>query len=220
MTPDAPQPLAMTGRQKRVIQVLTERNQEIAALFADALGEFHGGGRTGRFYLTGHAIRLFMHEMPKIFDLPTLGSLPQLSSRVANLDPIWKSGCKSACRVDGGWKGEIDGPLQELLAFLEDFFLWREEQIPKKQQIAEEVFRRSDLGPANLPLDLSQKRTKRWLQLYGYFSRVAHLGSTTSEELLERIGEVEEIVLSCLYREPSPNLDAIDAILGEEEPSA
>jgi len=220
MATDSQPQFVMTGRQKLVLLAIAERNQEIAALYEDALLAVQQRGSAERFYSAGHAIRLFMHDMPKVFDLPTLGSLPLLSNKIRDLDSSWKTARQSTCRVDGRWKGEIDGLLERLLSALEDFFSWREDQIPKKQQIAEEVFRRADPGPADLPSDLSERRAKRWLKLFGYFSSVAHLSSTTLDEFQERLSEVEEIVLSCLYREPSASFAAIDAILAEEEADA
>ncbi len=210
----------MTGRQSLVFRSLGERSEDIATLYRDGILAFQQRGAVDSFYSAGHAIRLFMHDMPTIFDLPTLGSLPQLSNKVRDLDPVWKRACQSSCRVDGGWKGEIDALLGKLLSALEEFFSWRQDQIPKKQQIAEEVFRRSDPGPAALPSDLFERRAKRWLKLFGYFSSVAHLGSTTVAEFQERLDEVEEIVLSCLYRQPSETFAEIDAILAEEEGNA
>jgi len=41
-------------------------------------------------------------------------------------------------------------------------------------------------------------------------------GSTSLSEFQERLTEVEEIVLSCLYRQPSETFAEIDAILAEE----
>ena len=76
-----------------------------------------------------------MHDLLTLFDLPTLGSLPQLSNRIRDLDPIWEVTTKSSCRIDGGWKGEIDALLAKLLGALEELFSWRRDQLPKKQQI-------------------------------------------------------------------------------------
>ena len=92
--------------------------------------------------------------------------------------------------------------------------------MPKKQLIAEEVFRRSDPAPAGLPSDLFERRAKRWLKLYGYFSAVAHMSSTTLPQFQTQLDGVEEIVLSCLYRQPSETFAEIDAILAEEDADA
>ena len=210
----------LSGKQSLVFRSLAERSERVAVLYRDGLMALQQGGPADRFYSAGHAIRLFMHDLPTVFDLPTLGSLPQLSNKVRALDPVWDTACQSSCRVDGGWQGEIDALLAKLLAALEEFFSWRKDQLPKKQQITEEVFRWSDLAPAGLPSDLFERRTKRWLKLYGYFSSVAHLSSTTLDEFQNRLTEIEEIVLSCLYRQPSETVAEIDAILAEEEADA
>lgn len=203
-----------------VFQSVAERSAGVAALYRDGIEALSRDAAQGSFYPAAHAMRLFMHDLPSLFDLPTLGSLPQLSNKLRDLDPIWEAACKSPCRVDGGWKGEIDSLLEKLLCALEEFFAWRNDQLPKKQQITEEVFRRSDPAPAGLPADLFERRAKRWLKLYGYFNAVAHMGSTTLDEFQERLREVEEIVLSCLYRQPSETFAEIDAILAEEEADA
>ncbi len=220
MNPQPLEPFALTVRQRLVLEAVSARSQDIATLYEDALRSLQESRRTLRFYAPGHSVRLFMHDMPQIFDLPTLGSLPQLSAKIQALDPIWRAAHQSGCRGDGGWNGEIDSALGKLLTALEDFFSWREEQLPKKQQIAEEVLRRSDPGPAALPADLFERRGKRWLKLFGFFNSVAHSGSTSIGEFQERLTEVEDVVLSCLYREPSANFAAIDAILAEEEAGA
>ena len=145
MSPQPPEPFALTVRQRLVLEAVSARSQDIATLYEDALRFLQESRRTLRFYAPGHSVRLFMHDMPQIFDLPTLGSLPQLSAKVQALDPIWRAARQSGCRVDG---------------------------------------------------------------------------STSLDEFLERLTEVEDIVLSCLYREPSANFAAIDAILAEEEAGA
>jgi len=220
MASDSGQLPVMTGRQSLALRSLNERSERIAMLYRDALLALQQGESADRFYSAGHAIRLVMHDLPTMFDLPTLGSLPQLSNKVRDLDPLWRTARQSSCRVEGGWKGEIDALLAKLLSALDEFFAWREDQMPKKQQITEDVFRRSDPGPAELPSDLFERRAKRWLKLFGYFNAVAHLSSTTVGEFRERLTEVEEIVLSCLYRQPSETFATIDAILAEEETDA
>jgi hypothetical protein len=210
----------LSGRQSLVFQSLTERSEDVAVMYRDGLEALGRDASSGSFYFAGHAIRLFMHDLPTVFDLPTLGSLPQLSNKVRDLDAAWDTACSSSCRFDGGWKGEIDAFLAKLLSTLEEFFSWRKDQLPKKQQVTEEVFRRSDPAPAGLPSDLFERRAKRWLKLYGYFSAVAHMSSTTSLEFQTKLDEVEEIVLSCLYRQPSETFAEIDAILAEEDANA
>lgn len=220
MSTDAGLQPVFTGRQLLVLQSLAESRESVAALYRNGIEALRREAPSGTFYSAGHAIRLFMHDLPTLFDLPTLGSLPQLSNKVRDLDPIWDAACKSPCRVGGAWKGEIDALLAELLCAFEEFFSWRKAQVPKKQQISEGVFRRSDPAPAELPPDLFERRAKRWLKLYGYFTSVAHMGSTTLDEFQDRLTEVEEIVLSCLYRQPSETFAEIDAILAEEEADA
>jgi hypothetical protein len=216
MATDPGLPPVLTGRQLLVFQSVAERSAGVAALYRDGIEALSRDAARGSLYPAGHAMRLFMHDLPSLFDLPTLGSLPQLTNKVRDLDSIWAAACKSSCRSDGGWKGEIDALLVKLLGALEEFFSWRRDQLPKKQQITEEVFRRSDPAPAGLPSDLFERRAKRWLTLYGYFNSVAHMGSTTLDEFQKRLTEVEEIVLSCLYRQPSETFAEIDAILAEE----
>ena len=116
----------------------------MAVLYRDGITALRRDGQSDSYYSAGHTIRLFMHDLPTLFDLPTLGPLPQLSNRIRDLDPIWEATTKSSCRVDGGWKGEIDALLAKLLGALEEFFSWRRDQLPKKQQITEEVLRQSD----------------------------------------------------------------------------
>ena len=64
----------MTGRQSLVFRSFRERSEGIAALYRDGILAFRQRGAVDSFYSAGHAIRLFMHDMPTIFDLPTVGT--------------------------------------------------------------------------------------------------------------------------------------------------
>src|SRR5215831_14070325 len=120
MATDAGLQPVLTGRRLLVFQSLAERSAGVAALYRDGIKALRRDAATSSFYSAGHAIRLFMHDLPMLFDLPTLASLPQLSNKVRELDPIWDAACKSPCRVNGGWKGEIDAILAKLLCALEE----------------------------------------------------------------------------------------------------
>ena len=71
-----------------------------------------------------------------------------------------------------------------------------------------------------LPQHPEQERAERWLELHGYFVDVAKQSGTTIDEFNKYLDELERIVLDTLYRRPSEDLSAIDAILGEETPDA
>jgi hypothetical protein len=71
-----------------------------------------------------------------------------------------------------------------------------------------------------LPETLEKKRADRWLALLDFFVRVAHGSSTTLGEFTASLEGLEQILLDNLYRRPSEDLSAIDAILAEELPDA
>ena len=71
-----------------------------------------------------------------------------------------------------------------------------------------------------LPETLEKRRVDRWLALLDFFVRVAHGSSTTTEQFAESVDALEQILLDALYRRPSEDLSAIDAILAEELPDA
>lgn len=132
--------------------------------------------------MAAHAVRLIINDLPAIFDLPKLTSLPLLSNKIRDLDPVWREALDSGCRMEGAWKGEIDKPLRTLLQSFEEFYAWREAQSAKKRKIAADLLRRSDPGVIGLPQGIYEKRAERWLKLFGYFNAVAHRSTTSATQ--------------------------------------
>jgi len=214
------QPFPLTGRQQLVYSSLETRNPEIASLYKTGVRIRADCATTGELYLAGFVVRTMINDLPEAFSLPTLSSLPLLSSKIADIETIWTKATDSKCRADGAWSGEIDTPLQKLLEALEGFFSWRKKQNPTKRQITADMFRRTDPSLLELPRDLRERPASRWLKLFGYFNKVTHRSTTSFEEFDENLRELEQIMLDNLYRQPSADLATIDAILAEETPDA
>ena len=212
----------MTERQQLVHKAIREssKSPHIAQLYECAVRAAVEEAVSGRIFLAAHAVRELMNELPAIFDLPKLTSLPQLSNRVRELDRHWAAAVQSACRADGRWRGEIDDPLRGLLQTLEEFFSWRKEQEGMKARSAAELLRKSDPAALSLPDSLYAQRASDFLKLLRYFNAVAHLSDTSLEKFQVRLGALEQILLDSLYRQPSADLSAIDAILAEETTDA
>ena len=127
---------------------------------------------------------------------------------------------KSRCHNEGKWAGEIDGPLQKLFAKLHDFFQWWKDNRPKRRNVAAGLFRSTDPWGLPLPEPLEKRLVARWLGLHSYFVGVAKRSSTTEAEFSASLDDLEQVLLNILYRQPSEDFSAIDAILAEEAPNA
>jgi len=203
----------MTSRQKLVHSSLAQKNQEVVDLYECALRVFNDDANAGRISLAAHAIRELIDALSKIMDVPIMTE--RLGDQVGALQPIWNKALQSSCQRGGTWAGEIDAPLQRLLKQLHKFFTWYERDRPKRRDAAATLFRRTDPAGLCLPENLETRRVNRWLVLHDYFVGVAHRATTTPQEFLERTAELEQFLLETIYRQPSADFSAIDAILGE-----
>lgn len=220
VSPDEAQTFQITGRQQLVHSSLAQKSQEMADLYESALRVYRDDGNPARLILAAHSIREMTGGLPKVLDLPVLAEQGRLVDQVNALEPIWNGAAKSNCHQKGVWAGEIDGGLQKLLQNLHAFFQWWKESRPKRRDVAATLFRQTDPSGLHLPETLEKKRVDRWLKLHNYFVGVAHRSSTTPEEFTAAVEELEQILLDILYRRPSDDLSAIDAILAEETPDA
>ena len=214
------QPFQMTGRQQLVYRSLTDKCEPVALLYECSLRVLADDSNPGRVLLAAHSIREMMGGLPKVLELPVLAGQGRLGDRMNALEPIWNGAKKSRCHQEGEWSGEIDGPLQSLLKGLHKFFQWWKDSRPRRRDVATQLFRQTDPAEMPLPETLERKRADRWLALLDFFVRVAHGSSTTLEEFTASLEGLEQILLDNLYRRPSEDLSAIDAILAEELPDA
>ena len=220
MNHDASQQFRLTSRQQLIHRSLEEKGESVAFLFESALLVMADTGNPGRLFLAAHSIRMMMDELPKVMDLPTLAEQGRLGDQVGGLEPIWAAALKSRCHNEGKWAGEIDTPLQKLFAKLHKFFQWWKDNRPKRRDVAAGLFRSTDPSSLPLPEPLEKRRVDRWLGLHSYFVGIAKRSSTTEDEFSVSLNELEQILLNSLYRQPSQDFSAIDAILAEEAPNA
>ncbi len=215
------QPFQMTGRQQLVYRSLTEKSDALGLLYECALRVLADESNPGRLFLAAHSIREMTGDLPKVLALPILADQGRLGDQMNALEPVWNGVFNSRCHNDGEWTGEIDGPLHKLLKALHKFFQWWKESRPKRRDVARGFFRQTDPSGLPLPEALERKRVESWLALHDYFVGVAHRQSkTTNADFQDRLDELEQVLLDTLYRQPSADLSAIDAILGEETPDA
>jgi hypothetical protein len=214
------QPFQILGRQQLIYRSLLEKSESIAMLYECALRVLADGANPGRLFLASHSIREMMGGLPKVLDLPILAEQGRLGDQVNRLEPVWAGAAKSQCYNGGSWTGEIDSPLQKLLSALHRFFQWWGDHRPKRRDVAAGLFRSTDPSGMRLPETLEKKRVKHWLALQDYFVGVAHRSDTTEDEFKTSLEELEQILLDSLYRQPSEDFSAIDAILAEEAPNA
>jgi hypothetical protein len=167
-------------------------------------------------FLAAHAVREMMNELPKTMDLPTFAGQVRLGDKMSAFEPQWKRARRSRCNQDGKWFGEIDDILRQLLTDLDELLQWWIESRPKRKDLAKQVFKLADPAGLRLPEPLESIRAQRWLDALQYFISVAHRAPTTVSQFESRLGELEQIILDALFRRPSVDFSAIDAILSEE----
>lgn len=210
----------LTDRQSLVHRSLKDLSAELSALYESALRVVMDGSNPQHHMLAAHALRELMGRLPKFLDLPVLAAAGRLGDRVSSLEPIWNATEGSACRKGDSWAGEIDGPLRKLLDALGTFFKWWAESRPKRREVAGEFFRSTDPSGLNLPPALQRRRVDRWLEMNDYFVAIAHGGKVDDREFTMALYDLEQVLLGCLYRQPSADFSAIDALLAEENPNA
>jgi hypothetical protein len=210
----------LTGRQNLVHRSLKDLSNELSALYESALRVLMDGSNPQHHALAAHALRELMGRLPKFLDLPVLAVGGRLGDRVRELEPLWTAAEGSACRTRDSWAGEIDGPIRRLLDALDAFFKWWRASRPKRREIAREVFRSTDPAGLILPPALQQRRADRWLDLNDYFVAIAHGRKVDDQEFTNALYDLEQVLLECLYRRPSEDFSAIDALLAEENPNA
>jgi hypothetical protein len=214
------QAFQMTGRQQLVHRSLTDKSEPVALLYECSLRVLADGSNPGRILHAAHSIREMMGGLPKVLELPVLADQGRLGDQMNALESVWSGAKKSRCHQDGKWVGEIDGPLQKLLKRLPEVFQWWRDSHPRRRDVATELFRHTDPAGMPLPNTLEKQRADRWLALLDVFNNVAHGSSTTMDEFKASLEGLEQILLDTLYRRPSEDLSAIDAILAEELPDA
>jgi hypothetical protein len=210
----------LTGRQSLVDHSLKDLSTELSALYESALQVLMDGSNPQHHALAAHALRELMGRLPKFLDLPILAVAGRLGDRVSALEPLWTATERSACRTGSSWAGEIDGPIRRLLDALDAFFKWWTESRPKRREIGGEVFRSTDPAGLKLPPALQKRRADRWLELNDYFVAIAHGGKVDDRKFTFALYDLEQVLLECLYRRPSEDFSAIDALLAEENPNA
>ncbi|MCL4486956.1 MAG: hypothetical protein M1570_02345 [Chloroflexi bacterium] len=210
----------LTDRQLLVHRSLKTVSTELSDLYEGALRILGDESNPQHHALGAHSLREMMGRLPKFLDLPILAAAGRLGDRVNALEPLWSATEQSNCRQGNSWGGEIDGPIQKLLVALETFFKWWAESRPKRREVAGELFRSTDPYGASLPPTLQKRRADRWLQLNDYFVAIAHGGGVDGREFTLAVYDLEEVLLGSLYRRPSEDFSAIDALLAEENGNA
>jgi hypothetical protein len=210
----------LTDRQLLVQRSLKALSTELSDLYEGALRILSDESNPQHHAFGAHSLRELMGRLPKFLDLPILAATGRLGDRVNALEPLWSATEQSNCRRGSSWGGEIDGPIQKLLVALETFFRWWAESRPKRREVAGEFFRSTDPYGASLPSTLQKRRADRWLQLNDYFVAIAHGGGMDGREFTLAVYDLEQVLLDSLYRRPSEDFSAIDALLAEENANA
>jgi hypothetical protein len=212
---DGVSPFQLSGRQQIVRTSLAGKSDGMAELYECALRTLQAAGNPGRLFLAAHCIREMTNSLPKVLDLPILADQGRMGDQVSALEPAWNRAVEGDCYKDGRWSGTIDRPLERLLRSLHEFFRWWRESRPKRRDVAVNFFRHLDPAGLPLPATLEKQRVDRWLELQDYFVHTAHRSETTEADFHAHLEALEDLLMDSLYRQPSEDLSAIDAILKE-----
>jgi hypothetical protein len=210
-----PAPFRLVGRRQTLHASLAAKSPAMADLYESALQVLQDVSNSGRLLLAAHAIREMTDELPSVMDLPIFADQGRLGDQVSALETAWDRALESGCHTDGQWSGTIDARLERWLGRVQQFFQWWRESRPKRRHVAVTLFRHLDPAGIPLPETLEKQRADRWLELHNYFVRTAHRAPTTAEDFEKRLQVLEQLLLDSLFRQPSEDLSAIDAILKE-----
>jgi hypothetical protein len=206
-------------QQDQVFAALIQKDARVADWYESAVYQLATGTSAARFCASANLVRLMLNELPRFFQLPQLISLQPLSTRLAKLEQPWHAACRSRCRCQDGWRGEIDPEVGHFLSEYEAFSRENRAQ-PSKQDIAGGALRRADPAQVAIPGNLVDQMAGRWIELHRYFTALAHGSTGGTDKFEENLEEVERMLCIMLGPRPSESLAAIDEILAEEDSGA
>lgn len=203
----------LTDRQATLFQALEKRNPMLACIYLGALKVLGDEANPDAIPLAAHGLRELMEKLPQSLDVPIRAPVGELPQRVADLRSEWEEAVEtSACHNGVQWQGQIDPPLRKLLKALDKFFAWFSNS-PTRRDEATWALRRLS---GRLPDQLERSNVKTWMDLFRFFTKVAHHGPDWSrEEFSRRLNELEHFLLDRLQPRTFEDFDEIDALLEE-----
>ncbi len=213
-------PPHLSPRQIALFDALAEKDRALADMYLGAVLVAAQQDNPERFALAAHGIRELMDASPRSLDVP-MQNLPHLGDKVTSLKVAWdKTKNRSASRGEGGWTGEIDTDLQDFLVRLDEFFAWREGDMPARREQAARFLRGLDpmhpIDPTyrTLPQTLENAWLDKWTRYHNFATDVLHhRTSTTADEFAMMLAGFEEFMLRRLRPQTYADRVAMDALI-------
>jgi hypothetical protein len=210
--------LTLSGQQQALYAALIEKEHRLASMYHGALAVFGQHNNPDRLALAAHGLRELMEKLPRYLNLPT-ETQPKLTEKLRSLNQSWdRTVAKSKCHENGKWNGEIDKVLQEVLAEIEGFFGWVNEQVPKRKESTARILRTLDALGRALPAPIEALHIEQWDLIHRFFISVGHHQRAASdEEFTTWLAALETFLLDQLTPRTFEDHAKIDAIIKEGE---
>ena len=215
-------PLEISGQKRLLFNALAERDEQLAQIYHGALAVHGDASNPDRLALAAHGLRELMEKLPRILNVPVKIQRTSLKVKCRLLLGVWDQAVeRSICRIDDGWRGNIDRHLQALLDEVQKFFQWFKQDHPTRNEQTGRMIRALEDTPGALPDNVQALRVAKWRETEDYLVKVSHHGASGSEEeFCTHVDELERFLLDCLSPRTFEDFDLIDKVIKEGERSA
>jgi hypothetical protein len=202
--------------QKELFEQLRSRSEALANIYWGGLRVLADDANPTRHQLAAHSFRELIAKCPEMAGRSAVYG----DSMKQRLVPVRNA--FSAMKRSGKLTPDVpeDTTLESvsLIMALQEFFEWENQNRPQARiQTAMLLAQLAGAGPA-LPSDIVAEDVSAWMESDTYFKSVAHHKKTAeSEEFIQRLYMVENVLLRRMRPRPVSDLDDIDQLIKEGE---
>jgi hypothetical protein len=209
----------LTGQQRSVREALAREDTEVAQMYLGALWVLDQPGNPDRMAQAAHSLRQVIEKLGERFGAP-LKTAGALGEKVRDLRLKWCKGDLPSVFEAGAASGALDPRFRSILGEVGKFFAWYDENEPSRREQVARFLAHTDPSRRRPPEPVEKRLTKRWLDVSGALSAIAHHGRNGSEtrvrELLDRLNT---LIVDALRPRTFERQDEIDGIVAEGEGS-
>jgi len=200
---------ALKSAQLALLGVLIEKSSAVATMYVGALMARADDSNPDRLSQACHSLRELIDNLPKYFDVP-VEPAGRLGDHVNALHDRWK-------REPRVINGNSDPLTEKFARKLFAFFKWKDENFPKRQEVARRTIRDLDASGRILPQPIENLRASEWMAIRDFFVNSTHHGSCSLEDFDGWLDVFETFMLGLTKPRTFDNADAIDALIQEGE---
>jgi len=217
--PPAPVGLQLSGQQRALLEALREIDQRLGEMYLGALAVLQQPFNGERFTQSAHTLRELINHLPGSLGLSTDALNDRLGDRIQRSERAWDNAIqRSACFDGKTWTGIIDQPLARALAAINDFFNWKKNHRPRRNEELTQTVRRLDASGKRLPTELEVLVVTQWDRTRDYFIGVCHYRIPVNEaDFFAYLDALERFIIDRLRPRTFADFDAVDAILEEAD---